>query len=288
MEKIMTKLIITDPHITEKSIPELEKVFQEIYQQEADELLMLGDYYNNKRPTAKEILFGTKWAVKFVEKYKNVIFLRGNHDRTQDVSAIDYLRYLGIEVVDDYVDEDNNFFGHFMTNESKYEYGSYKYTVSQLSHYNMVFLGHQHSFQAIKGHIWHLGSVRYVGFNEVCDKSKCLLKLGEKPEFIPLKSPIPMVDVKSVKELPNINPNTKVRCLVTSFDQFKREINEISKYKDKFSEFKLKLEFGTVLKNETTIPKDKTKKNLQQLITQYIEKIEDKDVKELLKKQMEE
>jgi len=223
----MNKLIFADPHITEKSIPELEKIFQEIYQQEADELIMLGDYYNNKKPNAKEILFGTKWAVRFMNKYKKVIFLRGNHDRTQDVSAIDYLQYLGIKVVDDYVDEDNNFYGHCFTDQSKYEYGTYKYTVSQLAPYNMVFLGHQHSFQAIKGHIWHIGSVRYVGFNEVCDKSKYLLKLGKKPEFIPLKSPIPMKNVKSVKELPNINPKTKVRCLVSSFSQFKREINEI-------------------------------------------------------------
>jgi len=152
----------------------------------------------------------------------------------------------------------------------------------------MVFLGHQHSFQAIKGHIWHLGSVRYVGFNEVCDKSKYILKLGEKPEFIPLKSPIRMIDVKSVKELPNIDPNTKIRLVISSFDQFKKEINEISKFKDKFVEFKLKLEFGDKIIT-TSDNKDikREKKNLQQLITQYIEKIEDKDVKELLKKQME-
>lgn len=283
------KLIITDSHITESTLLELEGIFNEIYQQEADELLMLGDYYNSKKPNAKEILFGTKWAKKFKEKYKKVIFLRGNHDKTQDISAIDYLQYLGIKVVDDYVDENNNFYGHFMTNESKYEYGTYKYTVSQLTQYNMVFLGHQHSFQAIKSNIWHIGSVIFVSFNEVCDKSKYIMKLGENPEFIPLKSPIPIVDVKSVKELPNIDPKTKVRCLITSFDQFKREINEISKWKDKFVKFKLKLEFGdkTITTSDNKDIKQE-KKNLQQLIVQYIEKIEDKDVKELLKKQMEE
>lgn len=283
------KLIITDSHITEQTLLELEGIFNEIYQQEADELLMLGDYYNSKKPNAKEILFGTKWAVKFVEKYKKVIFLRGNHDKTQDISAIDYLQYLGINIVDNYTDEDNNYFGHFMVEGSKFEYGTFKYTVSQLAHYNMVFLGHQHSFQAIKDHIWHIGSVRYVGFGEVEDKSKYILKLGEKLEFIPLKSPIPMVDVKSVDELPNIDPNTKVRLVIGSFEQFKREINEIPKYKDKFEEFKLKLEFSdkTIV---TNVHKDVKleKKNLQQLIIQYIEKIEDKDVKELLKKQMEE
>ena len=203
----MKKLIIGDSHITEKTIPELEIIFQEIYKKEVDELIHLGDFYDSKRPNAKEILFGTKWAVKFKEKYKKVIFLRGNHDKTQNISAIDYLQYLGIKVVEDYIDENNNFYGHFMTNQSKYEYGTYKYTVSQLAHYNYVFLGHQHSYQELGGHIWHLGSVRYVGFNEVCDKSKYILKLGEKLEFIPLKSPIPMVDVKTINELNKIISN---------------------------------------------------------------------------------
>ena len=281
------KLIIADPHIVELALLELEGIFNEIYQQEADKLIILGDYYNSKKPNAKEILFGTKWAVKFKEKYKNVIFLRGNHDRTQDVSAIDYLQYFGISIVDERVDEYNNYFGHFMVEGSKFEYGTYKYTIKQLAHYNMVFLGHQHSFQAIKDHIWHIGSVRYVGFNEVCDKSKYLLKLGEKPEFIPLKSPIPMKDVKSITELPYIEANTKVRMVISSFAQFKKEINEIPKYKDKFVEFKLKLEFGDKIIAGDNKDIKREKKNLTQLITQYIEKIADKDVKELLKKQME-
>ena len=282
------KLIIADPHIVELALLELEGIFNEIYQQEADKLIILGDYYNSKKPNAKEILFGTKWAVKFKEKYKNVIFLRGNHDRTQDVSAIDYLQYFGISIVDERVDEYNNYFGHFMVEGSKFEYGTYKYTIKQLAHYNMVFLGHQHSFQAITQRMWHISSVRFVGFNEVCDKSKYILKLGEKPEFIPLKSPIPMVDVKTVNELPNIDPNTKVRLVISSFSQFKKEINEIPKYKDKFAEFKLKLEFGDKI-IATSDNKDikREKKNLTQLITQYIEQIADKDVRNLLKEQIE-
>ena len=283
------KLIITDPHIEEKYINELEKTFQEILglvtKLPEDTLIMCGDYYNSKKPNAKEILFGTKWAMQFKEHFKTVIFLRGNHDKTQDISAIDYLQYLGINIVNDYVDEDNNFYGHCFTNESKFEYGTYKYTISQLAKYNRVFLGHQHSFQAIKDHIWHIGSVRYVGFGEVSDKSKYILKLGEKLEFLPLKSPIPMVDVKTINELPNIDPNNKVRLVIGSFEQFKREINKISKWKDKFTEFKLKLEFGTEIAKEEKIV-DKGKRNLAQLIAQYIEKIEDKDVKELLKNQM--
>jgi len=80
----------------------------------------------------------------------------------------------------------------------------------------------------------------------------------------------------------------KIRYIITSFQQFKNDINILSRYKDKFAEFKLKLEFND---NPITTSDNKDikreKKNLTQLITQYIEKIEDKDVKELLKKQIE-
>jgi DNA repair exonuclease SbcCD nuclease subunit len=281
----MTKLIIGDTHIIEKDIPELEKIFQEIIQQDAGEFIFLGDYYDRKNPNARELLFGTEWACKFRDKYKNVIFLKGNHDKTQNISAIDYLKYLGIGVISEFTDENNNFYGHFMTNQSKYEYGIYKYTVSQLAQYNMVFLGHQHSFQEIAGHIWHLGSVRYVGFNEVSDKGKYILKLGEKPQFIQLHSPIPMVDIHSLKELSDRDlVGYKVRLIISSFDQFKKEINQISKYKNNYSEFKLKLEFGSdISKKQDKIEIQKQRK-LEDIITKYIEKIEDKDVRSLLER----
>lgn len=288
----MSKLIWTDPHINEKSIPELERIFREIYRREADELLMLGDYFDSKRPTAKEIIFGTKWAILFKEKYKRVIFLRGNHDKTKDISAIDYLQYLGIEVLDDYVDEDNNFYGHFMTNESKFEYGTYKYTIKELKEkYNKVYLGHQHSFQELlKNRFYHISSCRYVSFAEVSDESKYIVRLGEKEEFLPLQSPIKMVDVKSINELIDRDfEHCKVRLIISSFDQFKREINQIPKYKNKYPEFKLKLQFNDIGNdNYKKIGKMEVNKhkNLQTIITQYIDKIEDKEVKELLKGQI--
>jgi len=284
----MTKLIFTDPHITEQAIPELEEIFKEIFKQNADILIMVGDYYHKKRPTAREIIFGTKWAHFFRKKFKKVIFLRGNHDRTENVSAIDYLEYLGIEVVDEYID-DGAFFGHFMTNKSLYEYGTYEKTVEELGKYEFVVLGHQHVYQKLSNNIIHLGSCRYVNFDEVNDDRKYIMFNFGKAQWqrMKLDSPIPMKDVKSIKELGSIKTsNMKVRLVIGSYEQFKEEINEIAKYKNKFQEFKVKLDFKKEIHSNEQIVQKNEQKKLEDILRQGIEKIEDKDVKKLLKEAM--
>lgn len=285
----MIKLLSTDPHIEESAISELNKIFEEICTHSADILIMLGDYYHKRNPNTLEIIFGTKWAVEFKKKYNKVIFLRGNHDRTRDTSAVDYLKYLGIEIVDDFLDENNNYYGHFMTNKSLYEYGSYQKTVKELKKYNKVFLGHQHNFQEIeKDKMFHIGSIRFINFNEVTDPFKRIILLeDDKVKFINLKSPIPMNDAHSIDDLQDIKLSSKVRLIISSFDQFKKEINSISKWKDKFIEFKVKLDFSkTIVAKDEKIVKHE-KKRLQDILRQGIAKVEDEEVRKLLLKQME-
>ncbi len=281
----MTKIIMTDPHITESAIPELENIFKEIFKQNADMLICVGDYYDKKRPTAKEVIFGTKWAYFFKKRFKKVIFLRGNHDRTRDISAIDYLLYLGIEVVDEYIDKDNIYYGHYMVNESKYGYGTAKCGIKELSKYRFVILGHMHSYQILSKNAIHLGSVRYCNFNESKDERKYIMIFfnGINGQRMSLDSPIPMKDVTSIKELLKINKNTKVRLIIKSYQQFKEEVNEIAKYKDKFVEFKLKLQLEDVIPNKEDKLKDMKERKLIDVLRQGIEKIEDEDVKTLLK-----
>jgi len=279
------KLIFTDSHIEESAIEELESIFTEILTYNADEVIFVGDYFEKKRPTSREIIFGTKWAKRLVQKYKKVIFLRGNHDKTENISAIDYLQYLGIKIVNDYIDEDNNYYGHFMTNQSKYEYGTYARTVTELKKYNYVILGHQHSFQELTSKVYHLGSVRYVNFNEVEDNCKHIATLDNELKFIELKSPIPMVDVNSLKELKTIEPKTKIRLIISSFDQFKKEINSISMWKKKFKTFKVKLDFQKTITKEKTVHVNK-KQDLQSIINNFINRIEDSEVKKELIKEL--
>jgi len=75
----------------------------------------------------------------------------------------------------------------------------------------------------------------------------------------------------------------KCRLIINSYTQFKNEINQIAQYKDKFYEFKLKLELGnTILNKEDKIEETKRHK-LIDVLREGIEKIKDKDVKALLK-----
>ena len=259
---------------------------------EEEEYIHLGDYFDKKKPTPMEIEFGTWYAKALKDKFKKVTILRGNHDTTgkNEVSAIDYLRYLGINIVDEYVDEWNNLYGHFFTDQSMYEYGTHTHTISELrKNYNYTLLGHQHNSQVLDDWIYHLGSSRYVNFNEVTDHHKQLAFIysPERLFFSPLQTPIKMYDVNEISELSNINQNSKVRLVISSFDQFKREVNEINKWKNKFVDFKIKMDFQQEInKEEVEMPKEK--KSLELIIDEELEKIEDKEVKELLKAQFKE
>ncbi len=285
----MKTLIIGDTHINEKFISELDIIFKEILKIKADRLIHLGDFYDNKRPTAKEILFGTEWLTKFREKYKEIILIRGNHDKTRNISAIDYLKYLHAKVMDEYIDENNNYYSHFMTDKSKLEYGTAYKTVKQLLKYNKVFLGHQHLFQEIKKNkMYHIGSCRFCNFNEVEDKTKVIASLDEANNltFASLKSPMPMIEVKSIKELANIKPGKKnVRLIISSFEQFKKEVNEFDKYRHLYFEFKTKLEFNQQ-KQTPNIDKGSvttSKRRLEEILEKGIKEIKDDDIRKILK-----
>ena len=101
-------LIIADTHIAEKNIKELNIVFPEIegYLQPGEILVCLGDWYHNKRLTATELEFGTYWAKEFLKHSSIFYLLRGNHpmiNYKDDDSSVEYLKYLGINIVEDLV-----------------------------------------------------------------------------------------------------------------------------------------------------------------------------------------
>lgn len=291
----MRTLIIGDSHIDDKYIPELEEIFEEIMSIDADAVIHLGDLYNNNRPTPKELDFGTAVAQSLKEKYGDVTILSGNgrHESLHNYHIVSYLHVLGIKLpgmsLRREIDGLNCFFGHYMTNESYREYGNPDITVKELKKYDIVLLGHQHSPQDEK-YFHHLGSILYQNFNEVDDPYKRvgIIENG-KLNFIQLKTPIPMVDVNSLDALEDLKPNVKARLVFGSFAQFKREIGDVKRYKNKFVDFQTKFDFETnVTKNETLETGKVEKKPLQELIFNEIENIEDIDVKQLLKTQFEE
>jgi hypothetical protein len=133
--------------------------------------------------------------------------------------------------------------------------------------------------------MWHIGSCRFVNFNEVTDKNKKILILNNgTEEFLILKNPIKMEQVKSVKELPNMkNKNMKIRLVISSYEQFKKEVNLIKEYRDTFADFKLKLDFTKMpIRNDEKMEIAR-KKKLSEVLEEGISKIKDEDVKTLIR-----
>jgi DNA repair exonuclease SbcCD nuclease subunit len=293
-------IIITDTHINSKSIPELKKIFKEIFSYKADRLVMLGDYYDSNKPNPEELEFGTAIAKQLKDNYKEVIFLAGNgkHDIYDGISIINYMKYLKINAVgmdyDSVIDNQKIKFSHAMLNESLLEYGSGKYGLKDLKDYDYVFLGHQHNPQSFNAKVHHIGSVRYQNFNEVTDKNKqiAILENG-KLSFIPLKSPIPMTEITVAsgdycgeflgERLKMIRPRSKVRVIFPGFTEFKSSLPTIKEYKHKFNQFKIKLDYQKIDEFKGAMQEVfKKTQPLDKILINAIKQIEDKDVRELI------
>ena len=283
----MKTLIIGDIHISEDSINEIDSIFtKDILPLNADRIIQLGDFYDKNRPNPSELKYGTHLIRRLVERYDDVTILAGNgsHEFLNNVAVIEYLKELDANIIKkpDFI-LDNILYGHYMLYESRLSYGSGKCGIKDLKQYKWVFLGHQHNPQKLSDTIFHLGSIRYCNFNEVTDAFKQVAIVdGDKIEFIPLKSPIKMEDFSSIEELEKADKNIKARLVINSFSQFKKEINLISKYKDKFIEFKIKLEFTEAQKN-IEISNNQNKK-LEDILNDGIHQIQDQDVQDLLKR----
>jgi len=275
-------IVFTDCHIEESCLEELDKVFTEIlrYSKEAPILVCVGDYYEKKNPSAREIEFGTKWAIKFLSSYKMLYMVTGNHPAIDyTISSVTYLKHLGVEVVDDIV-LDGVYYGHFMIKESTCGFNEPADGVDLSNNYKLSVLGHQHSYQVIDypngSSIVHPGSVRYVDFGEVDNKNKYILFVDECGfKAIRLTKVRPMVEVNSVADLFNIPQEYQVRVVINDFGQFLKEANDLEKYKSHFFKFKIKLNFqNNPVTNIASQNNDTT-----EIINKWIDNIKDIDVK---------
>jgi DNA repair exonuclease SbcCD nuclease subunit len=264
----MRAICFTDPHITEKSIPELEQTFTEILRlsKEAQCLICVGDYFDRKNPNAVEIEFGTKWAVKFKKSFNSFIMITGNHpDVDGKLSSVSYLEHLGINVYPELLIEDV-FFGHFMLKESICGFNETTSLADLTNRAKLVILGHQHSMQEIKEgncKAIHPGSCRYVDFGESKDKNKYVILIGDATYLlIRLDKVRPMVEVDSVHKLVNVPRNAMVRVIIRDFNQFLSETDNIKKIEKEFFEFKLKLDFTTTSSSTTPTSTSTTNKKI--------------------------
>jgi DNA repair exonuclease SbcCD nuclease subunit len=110
-------------------------------------------------------------------------------------------------VVKEFKDSNHLYCGHYSIKESSSNYDA-KISKKDLEQYLYVFLGHIHSYDLIKPNIVHIGSCRYINFDEAKDKHKIVALItdydteGEKVHFLKLNTPIPMISLELGKEDP--------------------------------------------------------------------------------------
>ena len=285
----MKTLIVGDLHINERAMPEIEEIFdKDILSIEADKFIQLGDWFDKNLPSPAELKFSSELVLKIKQHYKEVIILSGTgeHDILRNTSAIEHLASLGVDTIKGDLTYNNLLFGHWMLNESKMAFGTGKCGKKDVEKYDYVFLGHQHSPEYIPENIFHVGSIRYVSFNEVNDKKRVMmLEDGKISPYLTLNHCIPMLDVTDVSQLEQICARTKVRVIFNSFEDYKKNASYVNKIGKKFFLFKLKMNFEY---NKLNIGAKKLDTPKSNIIQSYINKIVDKDVRQMLLDQFKE
>ena len=78
----------------------LQYTLEQVSRIHPDYLVILGDIFDKRRPTPREMRLLNKWLMAVKESvYDGIILLEGNHDLDRDVSALSYLQDLVIDKV---------------------------------------------------------------------------------------------------------------------------------------------------------------------------------------------
>jgi DNA repair exonuclease SbcCD nuclease subunit len=199
-------LIFGDLHINQSSLKEcfsiLEEISQLVKKYSVDTIISLGDTFDFIDPSSDEL----DLLSVFIRKTNtNIILLAANshESTTQKDSIINHFGILNelVTVVKEFKDSNHLYCGHYSIKESSKNYDA-KVSQTDLKQYLYVFLGHLHSYEIIKPNIVHLGSCRYVNFDEAKDKQKIVALITnydteeEKVHFLKFKNPIPMVQIE--------------------------------------------------------------------------------------------
>ena len=99
-------VIIADLHIDENyylddTVSVLDSI-QEVLQNEypVSYLFILGDVFNRKRPTPRELRVFNRWLMKIRPRVVGeILILEGNHDRDNELSSLSYLADLPVDKV---------------------------------------------------------------------------------------------------------------------------------------------------------------------------------------------
>jgi len=208
-------LIFSDLHINSESLLECKNILEEIgiiaKQYNCDAIFNLGDVFDTRKPNSQELDLLANWIKDLRPKY-DVLFLYNiiadsHESEDKENSIVNHYEILNecVKNYKQYEDGNDLFCGHFIIQGALKDFPDGRhtrttFTLNEFKKYKYVFLGHQHTFQQIQN-IYQLGSVRYVKFDEWQDKKIVAVitdykGTNEKLEFIPLKTPIKMLQIE--------------------------------------------------------------------------------------------
>ena len=218
-------LIYSDLHITQSSLKECILILEEIgmlaNKYNCDTLINLGDTFDNLKPTSSELDIFATFIRRLGNNKQHIILAANSHESTtQEESILNHYGILSdnIRIVKEYKDQNHLFCGHFSIKESSKNYDA-KLSKEDFKNYLYVFLGHIHSYSLIKPNIVHLGSCRYINFDEAEDKQKIVALITdygietEKVHFLKLKSPISMIQLELGENPSNLVKNSPLETL---------------------------------------------------------------------------
>ena len=308
----MNIMIFSDPHAKKDELQECELVFNELVKisddYKIDLVINAGDTYDFYNPGSESIdLFAN--FVKKLNKRIIIIAAKSHESTTPEDNILNHFGILNemVTVVKEYIDPPNLFVGHFSIKESCKNYDAIK-SKEDFRHFKHVVLGHVHHHDIIKPNVCHIGSCRWINFDEVRDKQKLVLiiqnygETTEKCHFLALKSPYKMKTVylttqdlkpqegcliaKSIEEigayLDSMPSLTKIKVKIQDFSLFKQYLTIEQEYQNKFIKYERENEFITqIAKNNTEISTEK--KNLKESLKKFLEERNtDPDVKKAI------
>ena len=257
------KLIVTgDWHIKRERLSECENILFQIkkYIDVNDGIIILGDIFDNERPTPDEIYLFIDF-IRNIPLSKSIYVIEGNHGKERlGIHSTMWLPKIcstnlsyNLHIIN--IANKTIRLEHCNVSESKL--GPSDIQISGASYKNfkedILLLGHIHKSQIISEIplVVHPGSPYYINFGERNDKKGIgILTIEDKIkyEFIPLKT-IPMIQIevseKKFQEiedkLEEIPENAKVKLLISlnnysleNTEKIKNIINKIKQKTDKF------------------------------------------------------
>ena len=281
-------LVFSDLHIDLENIQECISIMNEIKSYIKDyrisELVTIGDIFDKYNPSNDEINAFCNF-LKEINIKTHIVVAPSHESITPENNIFKHFELLNPNIKT-YFKElvlNNIYFGHFTVKESLKGFNETK-SIHDFINYQYILLGHQHTWQKIINNAYHIGSSRWVRFDEDHKINKKVAIIHDNNiEFIDLKSPIKILDVlyNSENDLPP-NRDLKVRLIFKSYLSLLNWLKVSNKYKNYFHVLKIKIDFENL--EISKLQENKKVESYAQELLNWIDKNNvDEKIKTLIK-----